>query len=211
MGDCEAGCLGEIGGGIEVILLGVGYSGFGGKEEEEECWISVEERGSSGALSSLDCSRKKKEALGSSGGAFSCVRAASSTGPLGLQVRRQLRAKEGWRQASDGTATAGGACWSGLSRRMAERRTVRCRTMSCRMQKEFCREKREKKTRRSGRGRRREEEELVVGWAVRKGKKRKKEKKGGGETGRTRPKKGERKERKKNRKEERKEEEKGEK
>ena len=43
MGGCEAGCLGEIGGGIEVILLGVGCSGLGGKEEEEECCSAVEE------------------------------------------------------------------------------------------------------------------------------------------------------------------------
>ena len=87
--------MGELGGGCRVVwaaewravklvvwvrlggelrkLCWVGCSGLGGKEEEEECRISVEERGSSGALSSLDCSRKKKEALGSSGGAFSCV------------------------------------------------------------------------------------------------------------------------------------------
>ena len=49
MEGCEAGCQGEIGGRIEVILLGVGCSGLGGKEAEEECYSAVAERRDLGA------------------------------------------------------------------------------------------------------------------------------------------------------------------
>ena len=41
LGGCEAGCLCEIGGGIEGALLGRWRSGFSGKEEEEELSFSV--------------------------------------------------------------------------------------------------------------------------------------------------------------------------
>ena len=54
MEGCGGGCLGEIGEGIGSGLRAVGCSGFSGMEEEEEAWISVEEGGSLGALSSLD-------------------------------------------------------------------------------------------------------------------------------------------------------------
>ena len=51
---CEAGCLGEIGGGIGKDLLGCWRSGWDEMKEEEGCWMSVEEKRELGALRALD-------------------------------------------------------------------------------------------------------------------------------------------------------------
>ena len=49
-----------------------------------------------------------------------CFLVFGATPSTGFWVAGQLSAKEGWWQASDGTATAGGACWSSLGRGRAK-------------------------------------------------------------------------------------------